>query len=127
MDVNARDLCGMTPLHWAVRVPNLSKQDEVLRVILYLLDKGAKVNSKDNYGFTPLHRCRLPKVAAYLIERGAGKILHFSCYFESCYNLGSIHLYDSGHYDFDFINIVFYIRPDLVTSSLFVKNRFFLS
>ncbi|CAG0925100.1 unnamed protein product, partial [Notodromas monacha] len=68
---NAEDLCGMTPLHWAVRNHSLAAQDRVVQACAVLMSAGSKVNKRDRFGFTPLHRCRLPRVCAFLVENGA--------------------------------------------------------
>jgi len=47
--LSARDICGMTPLHWAANNENL----EAVRV---LINFGADPNSKDLEGETPLHK-----------------------------------------------------------------------
>jgi len=63
----ARDICGMTPLHWAIRNGNL----EAVRV---LINFGADPNSKDLDGKTPLHRAAWHNTvdcANALLEAGA--------------------------------------------------------
>jgi very-short-patch-repair endonuclease len=66
-DVNAKDQCGRTPLHWAAW--NSHKDTAQL-----LIDNGAEVDAKDNDGWTPLHRTALDghtDMAKLLIENGA--------------------------------------------------------
>lgn len=65
--VDARNsVHGLTALHYAAQ---LSKDVEVAKL---LLDEGADVNARDNYGSTPLHYAnRNSEVAEILVERGA--------------------------------------------------------
>jgi len=63
----ARDICGMTPLHWAIRNGNL----EAVRV---LINFGADPNSKDLDGKTPLHTAAWRNIVGCvnaLLETGA--------------------------------------------------------
>ena len=50
-DVNAKDIVGKTPLHWAAG-------NEGRQVAELLIAKGVDVNAKDDYGNTPLAVCR---------------------------------------------------------------------
>jgi ankyrin repeat protein len=67
-EVNSKDKCGRTPLHLAAESADAD-------IVKLLLDKGAKVDEKDDEsGFTPLHHAaRFGKidVAELLIARGA--------------------------------------------------------
>jgi ankyrin repeat protein len=63
VDVNERDLLGNTPLHAAVRFPDLLK---------LLLESGADVNARNVLGETALHLAvRYPRSVALLLEKGA--------------------------------------------------------
>jgi len=63
-DVNARDECGCTPMHWAV----LAESPEVAD---FLIGKGADVNAKDARNFTPLMAARGLPMVELLISKGA--------------------------------------------------------
>ena len=60
-DVNAKDECGWTPLHYA----------ETKEIAELLIAKGADVNVKDKRGFTPLHNADNKEIAELLIANGA--------------------------------------------------------
>ncbi len=51
-NIEARDFQGRTPLHIAV----LSGRDEI---VAFLLEQGAHVNARDQWGITPLRRIEL--------------------------------------------------------------------
>ncbi|MFQ3621603.1 MAG: ankyrin repeat domain-containing protein [Spirochaetales bacterium] len=65
VEVNQRDLMGNTPLHKAVRYPEMVK---------LLLDKGADINAQNLLGETPLH-IAIPykETVELLLSRGADK------------------------------------------------------
>ena len=67
-DVNSKDKAGRTPLHLAAELADAD-------IVKLLLDKGTKVNEKDDEsGFTPLHhaaRFGKENVAELLIAKGA--------------------------------------------------------
>ena len=66
-DVNAKDvLMGMTPLHYAAR----DGQKEIAEL---LIAKGAGVNAKNKYGWTPLHNAATghKEIVELLIAEGA--------------------------------------------------------
>lgn len=52
VDVNARDRCLWTPLHYAVRTKNR-------QVVKMLIDAGADVDPVNDEGISPLHQCLL--------------------------------------------------------------------
>ena len=57
VDVNAKDRCGWTPLHFAARTKCPADQESLLIAsVRLLIDAGADVNAKDDEGITPLHR-----------------------------------------------------------------------
>jgi ankyrin repeat protein len=60
-DVNAKNECGWTPLHYA----------ETKEIAELLIAKGADVNVKDKRGFTPLHNADNKEIAELLIANGA--------------------------------------------------------
>jgi ankyrin repeat protein len=63
--VNERDLMGNTPLHWAVRYPDMVK---------FLIENGADVNARNALGETPLHKAVRYKAAVQtLLESGADR------------------------------------------------------
>ena len=76
---------GLTPLHLAVGLgdgkpisaaqmlisPRPEYVEERLKVVKLLIDKGANVNAKSEYGFTPLHFVGIKEIAELLIKRGA--------------------------------------------------------
>ena len=66
-DVQARDKCEYTALHFAAQAGNID-------VITLLLEAGASVNAKDNYGNGPMMRCNNDTPAAVfetLLKYGA--------------------------------------------------------
>jgi len=64
IDVNAKDKCGCTPLHWAAP----SNTNDVAG---FLIAKGADVNAKDNNGSTPLLCARRLDMIRVLVSKGA--------------------------------------------------------
>lgn len=71
LDINARDGCGCTMLHWAT----LNKHVEVAR---WLLSRGAEIVA-DDHGSTPLHWAsdwHRPAVVELLLDAGAGKFIN---------------------------------------------------
>ena len=67
-EVDARDLDGETPLHWA------AERNRNPAVIAELVEAGADLNARDGKGNTPLHATRSnwnPAVAHVLLELGA--------------------------------------------------------
>ena len=57
VDVNAKDRCGWTPLHFAARTKcPAADQNRFIACIKLMIDAGADVNAKDDEGVTPLHR-----------------------------------------------------------------------
>ncbi|XP_066282136.1 uncharacterized protein [Branchiostoma lanceolatum] len=71
VDLEEKDECGMTALHWAVVYERLDS-------VRLLIQKGAVVDQKDMLGFTPLFYCtgRKPNVdvARILIEEGKADV-----------------------------------------------------
>jgi len=68
-DTNVTTNLGATPLGWAVH-PECKKED----VALWLIERGANVNARDNFGWTPLmSACRSgqPKIVESLVNNGA--------------------------------------------------------
>ena len=67
-DVNAKDRCGWTPLHWATY-----KGHEA--IVSFLIDNGADMNAKTtSYNLTPLHfavREEHEAIVQLLIDKGA--------------------------------------------------------
>lgn len=70
-DINVEDDNGQSPLHWAIQKGNCTNSHFHAHLIFcfhpnqnpgatdfakYLIEKGADVNSKDENGFTSLHR-----------------------------------------------------------------------
>jgi len=69
VDVNVKDKHGLTPLHYAVRSENPSKD-----ITAFLIDNGADVDAADEYGLTPLHYATKQghiNIAELLIAQGA--------------------------------------------------------
>ncbi len=62
--VNARDKLEWTPLHFAVA-------NGSLKMVKFLLSKGANVNAKASMGETPLHIANCLEIAKLLILKGA--------------------------------------------------------
>lgn len=57
LDIETKNECGDTPLHWVLNslvYPNQVKLIEVKQIILFLLKHGANLNAQDNLGETPL-------------------------------------------------------------------------
>lgn len=68
-NVNATYDKGKTPLHWAVISGDL-------KMVAYLIAKGAKLDSRDDYGDTPLHKAAFRQsdvldIIKYLVMKGA--------------------------------------------------------
>ena len=71
-EVDARDLQGETPLHWA------AGRNRNPAVVAELVEAGADLNARDGDGNTPLHASRRntnPAVPLLLLELGADPIL----------------------------------------------------
>ena len=71
-EVDARDLQGETPLHWA------AGRNRNPAVVAELVEAGADLNARDGDGNTPLHASRRntnPAVPLLLLELGADSIL----------------------------------------------------
>ena len=67
VDVNERDLLGNTPLHAAVKYPEM---------VDLLIGKGAYVNSQNFLGETPLHfAVKYKKTVEILLAKGADKTI----------------------------------------------------
>ena len=64
IDIEKRDRYSWTPLHYA-------SWYDVLEIVKLLISKGADVNAKNYYGFTPLHSTKTKEVANLLISHGA--------------------------------------------------------
>ena len=60
-DVNAKNVCGRTPLHYAV------ESNPFLSDIQYLIRRGANVNAVDDEGKTPLDIAKHPKIRKILL------------------------------------------------------------
>jgi hypothetical protein len=84
-DVNVKDNCGRTPLHWACNWGHL-------QIVNELVDHGADIEANDRNGSTPLQWASLRghvQVVQALVEHGADieainiegwTPLHFACY-----------------------------------------------
>jgi ankyrin repeat protein len=67
VSVHERDLMGNTPLHWAVRYPDMVK---------FLIENGADVNARNFLGETPLHLAVRYKAAVeILLQNGADRTI----------------------------------------------------
>ncbi|XP_047043694.1 serine/threonine-protein phosphatase 6 regulatory ankyrin repeat subunit B-like [Lolium rigidum] len=69
VDVDALDICGRTPLVWAITC-----KDGHVDIVSYLLDHGANPDNVDKTGFTPLHEAAKKghcEVVELLLSRGA--------------------------------------------------------
>jgi ankyrin repeat protein len=67
VSVNERDLMGNTPLHWAVRYPDM---------VRFLIENGADVNARNVLGETPLHLAvRYKATVEVLLQSGADKTI----------------------------------------------------
>ncbi|KAM0916305.1 hypothetical protein ACQ4PT_010366 [Festuca glaucescens] len=69
VDVDAVDICGRTPLVWAITC-----KDGYVDIVRYLLDHGANPDNVDKTGFTPLHEAAKKghcEVVELLLSRGA--------------------------------------------------------
>ncbi|MCL2104127.1 MAG: ankyrin repeat domain-containing protein [Kiritimatiellaeota bacterium] len=65
-NVNAKDVFGRTPLHWAAICGNIE-------AIKFLVSQGADVNARDSKGYTPLHQAARGNIEAvkFLVSKGA--------------------------------------------------------
>jgi ankyrin repeat protein len=63
-DINAMDENGITPVSRAVWRDNID-------VVKLLISKGADINLKNKYSYSPLHSVKSKEVARLLIENGA--------------------------------------------------------
>jgi ankyrin repeat protein len=67
VSVKERDLMGNTPLHWAVKYPDMLK---------FLVEHGADVNARNLLGETPLHLAVKYKAAVeILLAHGADRTI----------------------------------------------------
>lgn len=66
--VNVKDDPGMTLLHWAVNEDFKGSHREMVR---FLLERGAKVDARDDIQTTPLHLVSNKETAELLIKAGA--------------------------------------------------------
>lgn len=71
-DVNAREACGATPLHWAVSVENMGRES----VVELLLDRGAEIDTPRKQDGETALKMAINKgdmrMFEILLERGAG-------------------------------------------------------
>ena len=68
-DVNVKYFNGWTPLHFVS-----SNSDSNLKIVKYLVEKGADINVKSNNGWTPLYIASFTnhlKIVKYLFSKGA--------------------------------------------------------
>jgi ankyrin repeat protein len=63
-DVNLSDIMGMSPLAWAVKESNV-------KMVKYLLDKGANVNSVNTNSRSVMDICNNPEIEKLLRAKGA--------------------------------------------------------
>ncbi len=66
-DIDSTTKAGITPLHIAVK-------NRDLKMVIYLLDRGADIDVQDINGLTPLHYAigqKRIKIVKYLVKRGA--------------------------------------------------------
>lgn len=63
-DVNLSDIMGMSPLAWAVKESNI-------KMVKYLLDKGANVNSVNTNSRSVMDICTSPDIEKLLRAKGA--------------------------------------------------------
>ncbi|MDR1932662.1 MAG: ankyrin repeat domain-containing protein [Spirochaetales bacterium] len=67
VSVNERDIIGNTPLHWAVRYPEM---------VRFLVEHGADVNARNLLGETALHLAvRYKNTVEILLKNGADKTI----------------------------------------------------